>query len=538
MSWTGALQARRRIIARFPRRLPLAPPASPKHPLPRVPIHSIFDHPEAPAPPAQPRNLPARPAVEPSRPAVEPARPAVEPARPAQRNKDPVRGAFFHFYHHGSAANHFFRRRIRPAGMGLLVAGIVVTFLAAGQTGGRGTHPVFQLFSLGFSLGLLSLAILPLRRGRLEVHRELPPHATAGEPLRLSYRVRNAGRRRLRNAWLCETAPDPRPGKARFLASREPGEETRNAFDRTFSYYRWNWLCEKRTAYDCETGPAIDLAPGESRTTHATLLPRRRGLVPLDDLRLLLPDPLGFFQRCVRTPAGAATLAVLPRRHRLPPFALPGSARFQPGGDATSRHAGPSGEFVGLRDYRPGDPPRLIHWKSWARTGRPIVKELEDTFFPRHGLVLDTFPEHGDEDLFEHAVSVAASFVAAVDTHECLIDLMFVAGREQVVTAGRGTGRAETLLEVLAGVEPAPEPAFDPLRRLVVRHAEDLAGCLAIFAGWSPDRARLLEQLRIAGIEVAAIVVCQQRPEATPPRVHFLEASSIARDLMNLPRQL
>ena len=43
-----------------------------------------------------------------------------------------------------------------------------------------------------------------------------------------------------------------------------------------------------------------------------------------------------------------------------------------------------------LRDYRPGDPLQRVHWKSFARTGRPVVKEYQDEFFERHALVLDT----------------------------------------------------------------------------------------------------------------------------------------------------
>ena len=81
---------------------------------------------------------------------------------------------------------------------------------------------------------------------------------------------------------------------------------------------------------------------------------------------------------------------VLPRRYPLPPIELPGGAAFKITGETNTNAIGNSGEFVGLRDYRPGDPLRQIHWKSWARTGRPIVKELEDTFYPRYGLVLDT----------------------------------------------------------------------------------------------------------------------------------------------------
>jgi uncharacterized protein (DUF58 family) len=443
------------------------------------------------------------------------------------------------FYYHASAANHFFRRRIRPAGMGLLIIGVVITCLAGGQSPGKESNPIFMVLSFSISLGLLALLVLPFRRARLEVTRELPRHATAGEPVKLRYRIRNLARLSLNHAWLTETPPDSRPAKPTFLAAREPGGESRNAFDRVFSYYCWNWLQDKKLAFEAgKADEPLHLKSGASHTFFAEITPRRRGLVRLDDLRLLLPDPFGLYQRCSKVEAQVATLAVLPKRHRLPNFELPGSARFQPGGDAASRSTGPSGDFVGLREYRPGDPLRLIHWKSWARTGTPIVKELEDNFFPRHGLLLDTFPDAGDEDLFEDAVSIAASFAAAVDTRECLIDLMFISGRERVVTAGRGVGRAESLLEVLAGVEASPKPEFDSLKKLVLRHAEDLAGCLAIFSGWSEERALLLRRISSFGIEIAAIVACHEPPMAPPPRVHFVRSSHLAKDLMRLPINL
>lgn len=450
-----------------------------------------------------------------------------------------LRSILYPFYYHGSAANHFLRRRIRPAGMGLLILGLVITCLAGGQAPGNESNPIFMVLSFGMSLGILALLALPFRRARLEVIRDLPQHATAGESVKLRYRVRNLSRLSLHHAWLTETPPDSRPKKPIFVVANEPGEETRNAFDRVFSYYCWNWLQDRRIAFDIgNSDEPLKLKAGATHTFFAEITPRRRGLIRFDDLRLLLPDPFGFYQRCARVRAPIATLAVLPKRHRLPVFELPGSARFQPGGDSAARSTGPSGDFVGLREYRPGDPLRLIHWKSWARTGQPIVKELEDTFFPRHGLVLDTFPDAGDEDLFEGAVSVAASFVAAVDTRECLIDLMFISGRERVVTAGRGVGRAETLLEVLAGVEASPEPEFDSLNKLVLRHAEDLAGCLAIFSGWSEERARLLSRISGFGIEIAAIVVCHDPPAVQPPRVHFIRSAHLAKDLMRLPTNL
>jgi uncharacterized protein (DUF58 family) len=84
---------------------------------------------------------------------------------------------------------------------------------------------------------------------------------------------------------------------------------------------------------------------------------------------------------------------------------------------------GDSEEFLALRDYRPGDPLQRVHWKSFARTGKPVVKDYQDEFFERHALVLDTGSLAGEDAAFEDAVALAASFVYTIDTQECLLDL-------------------------------------------------------------------------------------------------------------------
>ncbi|WP_052573399.1 DUF58 domain-containing protein [Haloferula sp. BvORR071] len=448
---------------------------------------------------------------------------------------DYFRGHQYWFYSKGTALNHLLRRRIRPAGMGLMLVMIV----AAGTAGGNPDPAVFRAFALTVSLLLVAVVFLPFRRAKVEATRDLPAHATAGLLFTYHITLRNQRRRALDRFELIELGPDPRPSADLFIGSREPGEHLRNVYDRWLAYYRWSWLCEMRILFEGgQSQPVARLKGGASMKIAVAMTPKRRGLIRLNDLRIALPDPLGLFQRCRKIPAPAASLAVLPQRYPLPRFELPGSARFQPGSEATARHAGATGEFTGLRDYQPGDPLRLIHWKTWARTGKPVVKELEDTFFPRHGLILDTFPAVGDEALFEDAVSVAASFVVAVDARESLIDLMFIAGHERVITAGQGVARSETLLEVLAGVESSPREDFDSLAKLVRRHADDLAGCLCVFSGWSPARAQLLTTLTRAGIEASAMVICREKPATAVPRCHFLRSGELAKDLLKLPRLL
>ena len=128
---------------------------------------------------------------------------------------------------------------------------------------------------------------------------------------------------------------------------------------------------------------------------------------------------------------------------------------------------GQSEEYVALRDYRHGDPLRHIHWRSWARVGEPVVKEFEDEFFVRHALVLDTFTDHPHSEVFEEAVSVAASFACTMPTQESLLDLLFVGPQSYCFTAGRGVAHVEQMLEILASVR-ACGSAFRALEHLVL----------------------------------------------------------------------
>jgi uncharacterized protein (DUF58 family) len=152
----------------------------------------------------------------------------------------------------------------------------------------------------------------------------MPRHATAGQTLRVALRVRNCGRHRLARAWLAESPPDPRPEVGDFIMLREPGEELRNRFDRTFAYFRWQWLLFRRRLF---TGgfsqEEIRLKPGGQARVFIEFTPQRRGVIRLNDLRVLLPDPLGLVQKCVKVKAPAATLMVLPRRYPLPLVELP-----------------------------------------------------------------------------------------------------------------------------------------------------------------------------------------------------------------------
>jgi uncharacterized protein (DUF58 family) len=415
-----------------------------------------------------------------------------------------------------SALDHWLRERLTPAGW--LALGMAGAAAAAGlDTNQTVTYRAFTfLAALLLVAYVASLALRLFFHTRLEASRALPRYATAGERCIYRVEIANRGARRLAGASVRERFRDPRPGFEEWQRTREPGEERRNWWDRTVGYFRWRWQIERRLPRDVEGAEVAALDPGERRELKLAFTPRRRGRIELAGLTLGRPDPLGLVQGLAHLPLPAHLIA-LPRRYRLPDIALPGRRKFQPGGVSLAASVGDSEEFLALRDYRPGDPLQRLHWKSFARTGKPVVKDFQDEFFERHALVLDTGTRSGEDAAFEDAVALAASFVYTIDTHECLLDLLFVspgAGALQhdvrAYTAGRGQLQSQHMLEVLAAVAPSEASAFSDLSRTVTGRGESLTSVILILLGWDEERRKLAAALRGAGADVRTLLVCPQ----------------------------
>jgi len=430
-----------------------------------------------------------------------------------------------------SALDHALRERLTPAGW--LVLGAASTAAAAGLDT---TQTVtYRAFTFLFALLVLGYLTSLLFRARLESSRDLPRYATAGEPCSYRVVVANRGARSLEGATVLERFRDPRPAFDEWRRAREPGEERRNWWDRTIGYFRWRWLIERRLPRDVERVELGALAPGERRELRLAFTPRRRGRIEFAGLTVGRPDPLGLVRGLARLPL-AARLTALPRRYRLPQIALPGRRKFQPGGVSLAASVGDSEEFLALRDYRPGDPLQRVHWKSYARTGKPVVKEYQDEFFERHALVLDTGTQRGEDAAFEDAIALAASFVYTMDTHECLLDLLFVGDGIRAYTAGRGQLQSEHMLEVLAAAGPSDVTAFAGLARAVLARRASLSSVILILLSWDDERRRLAEAMRAAGAEVRALLVCAESdaPRELPPGVQLLVPGKIAQGLAAL----
>ena len=439
-------------------------------------------------------------------------------------------------YHTFASITRRFDRRITLAGW-LVVGG---TLAAATFGADVNASQCYKTFALLGCVLLVSAACTPFGRPKLELRRILPKFGAAGERLRYRVLARNRSRRAARALQLIEELPDPRPTFHEFASTPEPGEETRNWWDRTYGIYRWRWLVARNRRAHIPEQPVPDLPRGAECQVEMEMMPLRRGVLRLTGMTVACPDPFGLF-RSLRTSPEEQSLLILPKRYAIPGFDLPGSMKYQLGGVSLASSVGESEEFIALREYRPGDPLRRMHWKSFAKLGKPIVKEYQDEFFVRHALVLDTFGGPAEEELFEGAVSVAASLAYTVQNQDSLLDLMFVGPEAYCFTSGRGVGHIDRVLEVLASVQMCQEEDFAALEGLVLSHAGTLSGCLCVFLGWDEPRHRLVNALMSRGVPLRVLVVTPDDEElppgpmaAQPGNFHTLPAGRMAEKLAAL----
>ena len=407
----------------------------------------------------------------------------------------------------------------RFTGAGFLALGTLVTAGALGIDTNQTL--AYQIFTLLCALVAAAMLAALLLRPQFQVARILPRMITAGQAFDYRVLVKNLGTRPADGLALLEDQRDPRPAFTEFRSALR------------FPTYRGWWRLAQRNqvAHIGETMlPA--LAPRAEAEVRVRGFAYRRGTLKLESATVARADPLGLIRGLARI-ALPDKLVVLPRRYSLPRLTLPGARRYQHGGVTLASSVGESEEFMSLRDYRPGDPLQRIHWKSYARSGKPVVKEYQDEFFERHALVLDTFSDRGGA-AFEEAVSVAASFACTLDTQESLLDLMFVGTESYCYTAGRGQMQAASLVEILAGVRASADRTFRRLHDAVLARRAALSSCVLILLAWDEARQALVRALQQSGLPLMVLVVSEREVETAPAWLRVLVPGKIQEGLARL----
>lgn len=235
---------------------------------------------------------------------------------------------------------------------------------------------------------------------------------------------------------------------------------------------------------------------------------RQRGVFRLGETRLRSGDPFGFFER-ERSSNDRLELLVYPHVVPLRRLALP---LHHPSLDVVSPSspvADPT-RTATVRDYRPDDARRMIHWPTTARRGSLQVRVLEPATSLYVSLLLDirgfTFGIYRHQ-LLELTLSALASIAVFLQGQGAPIALLANTDPPVVVPPGASVPHLQSVLENMARLKPRPGAAllpwaFErlPLGNTVVLATSDIAS----------DLQRSVAQLEHAGLHVLLLLAFDQ----------------------------
>lgn len=267
----------------------------------------------------------------------------------------------------------------------------------------------------------------------LRIRRRVPPYVFAGGPLRIDYTLENSRRWTAALALTVEDAMVPvdrvvsgfdRPSPRVFFA-RVPG--------RGLQRLRWQ-------------GPSP-----------------RRGKYRFGAIEVVTRSPFGLLERRV-THTEAETLTVYPMVGQLARrwHILQREAAETKQGQRHDRTVQQQ-EYHGLRDYRPGDSPRWIHWRTSARVAKPMVKEFEQQHEQDLAILIDPWlprskvtPEQ--RETLEEVVRFAATLCLETCRHSGRRLLLGWTGATPSVIQGPASVKLlHELLEQLAMLRPSTQ---------------------------------------------------------------------------------
>jgi len=316
------------------------------------------------------------------------------------------------------------QRRALPTREGWWFLGATLLLGAAAVDAGINLY--FLTFGMMVCLLIAGIALSEIGLAGLRVKRVLPPAVHAGTPYLMGITLENKKRRLPAFSIEVEDLIDGRPIEKRCYFLKLPAGR------------------QQETAY---------------RHTMA-----RRGRYTLSGFRLATKFPFGLVQRA-RAVADNDELWVYPA---LAPVAA-ALLRGLPGRAAAGPDWMPSrqGEFRELRAFRPGDEPRDIHWRSSARRGVLLVREMDDEQARQATVVLDNDPAlSADAAAFERAVSQTAGLCVELSRRGFSVALAVRGGD---MAAGVGPAHLARIMRVLALIAPDAAPLPGALRGIVVR---------------------------------------------------------------------
>jgi uncharacterized protein (DUF58 family) len=230
----------------------------------------------------------------------------------------------------------------------------------------------------------------------------------------------------------------------------------------------WAVVVEDCVRRESETGSAKPLRPsvifpyvsaGQDRTGAYRGQAPRRGRYRFGPIRISTRFPFGLFGAS-RVVDEIGLLTVVPRLGQLMPGWSARRRQAFAGTHRRERRHGPEGDLFGLRAWRSGDSRRWIHWRSSARHGALMVRELEQPRNRDVALLLDLWEPAEASVAHRENTELAVSFAATVAADLCRrgggsLSLLTTDARQTPLSGPATASLLNEVLERLADVEPS-----------------------------------------------------------------------------------
>ena len=254
-----------------------------------------------------------------------------------------------------------------------------------------------------------------------------------------------------------------------------------------------------------------------------------RGRYEVEQARAAIDDPFGLARAEVELDA-RGSLLVYPRIVSLDRLFSESGAHAQDGRRLLLRR--PSGfDLHSVREYEQGESLRKVHWKTTARRGQLMVKELEDAPRDEIAVILDADSSAVVAGSFDVQVRAAGSILRAHAAHNRRAVLAVNSAEQPTVRVTSIDGDWLAALGILAEVEPN---GTRPVVELLAREsgpASRAVETVVVTARLSGPLATKLVQRALAGQGVSLVWVDSasfaERPTKVEPELLRLQAAGV-----------
>jgi uncharacterized protein (DUF58 family) len=250
-----------------------------------------------------------------------------------------------------------------------------------------------------------------------------------------------------------------------------------------------------------------------------------RGRYRFEGAHTVFEDPFGLFL-AESEAGGEATLLVYPRLVEVDRLFSEAGGAAQEGGRLLMRRT--SGfDLHSVRDYQEGESLRKVHWRTTARRGRLMVKELEDTPHDEVAVLLDADAQTAVADNFDVQVRAAGSIlrVHALRGRRALLAVTTSPAEYRRVTSF--DGEWQLARELLASVEPT---GTERLEAFLARDSSPTAQAVelvVVTAALSPRLADALMERTLAYRPASLVLVHGGREPVRDPLLLRLSTAGV-----------